>query len=150
MVARSASNSESVFPKTRIAGTLKKISDLLASLSVPKWGIADITSLHPLADTYPKAFSILVDGILPCSDPVTVSECGDCEICINACPYGCINGVNWFPGISWKALFDANICSAKREAFRKSIGHKHECGLCLLACPLGNGSGKVEMKRTYL
>ena len=246
MVARSASNSESVFPKTRIAGTLKKISDLLASLSVPKWGIADITSLHPLADTYPKAFSILlpyrpefktyselayhhllkrvdswiddavlkvsqifkanevkhfcvpqggqdpdtllamfphklaavraglgwigksslfinreygprvrlatilVDEILPCSDPVTVSECGDCEICINACPYGCINGVNWFPGISRKALFDAHICSAKREAFRKSIGHKHECGLCLLACPLGNGSGKVEMKRTYL
>ena len=60
MVARSASNSESVFPKTRIAGTLKKISDLLASLSVPKWGIADITSLHPLTDIYPKAFSILL------------------------------------------------------------------------------------------
>ena len=219
---------------------------MLASLSVPKWGIADITSLQPLAKTYPQALpilvpyqpefeiyselayhhllkkvglriddavlevskilktdglthfcvpqggqdpdtllakfphklaevcaglgwigkcsllvtrdygprvrlaTILIDGKLPCSDPVTASECGDCDICINVCPYHCIKGVTWVPGISRKTLFDAHICSAKREAFRKSIGHKHACGLCLLACPLGDGSGKVKMKREFL
>ncbi len=91
--------------------------------------------------------TLLVDYDLPYNEPVTTSQCGECKICAEACPYDCINNVNWYPGILRKELFDAHLCSSKREAFRSSIGHKHECGLCLLACPFGNGTGKIITKK---
>lgn len=224
----------------------EELADLLSSVSIFAWGIADISGLHPLSFEYPKALSILVsyapefriysetkyyhllekvsvqinkatsaisdhlqsvhvkhhcipqggqdprtllatfphklaavraglgwigkssllvtqqcgprvrlatlliDFDLPCNDPVTTSKCGECMICVEACPYDCIKGVNWFPGIPRGNLLDAHACSSKREAFRSSIGHKHECGLCLLACPFGNGTGKIITRKPRL
>ncbi len=43
--------------------------------------------------------TLLVDYNLPHNDPVTASECGECKISFEACPYDCINNVNWYPGI---------------------------------------------------
>jgi epoxyqueuosine reductase QueG len=84
-----------------------------------------------------KLSTVLVDCDFPCSGKVAESECGDCRVCIDACPYGCIKGHEWRPGIEREEMLDAFTCSARREAFRSRIGHKHECGLCLLACPIG-------------
>jgi epoxyqueuosine reductase QueG len=224
----------------------KKLTDLLSSLSIFAWGIADISGFHPLSAEYPNALSIvvsyvpkfrtysetkyhhlletvsvqinaatsaisdyfqsarvrhycipqggqdpktllatfphklaavraglgwigkssllvtqqcgprvrlatlLIDFDLPCNKPITISKCGECMICVQACPYDCIKGVNWFPGIPRDNLLDAHTCSSKREAFRSSIGHKHECGLCLLACPFGNATGKIITRNPRL
>ena len=81
--------------------------------------------------------TILIDNNIAQGEPVTSDKCGDCRVCVDACPYGCIKNVNWYPGIAREALFDAHLCSSKREEFIPAIGHKHECGLCLLACPWG-------------
>ena len=89
--------------------------------------------------------TLLIDFDFPCGEPVTASNCGECMICVDACPYACIKGVNWHPGMLREDLLDAHFCSAKREAYRSLIGHKHECGLCLLACPFGNGTGKIRI-----
>lgn len=219
----------------------EKLTDLLQSLSISDWGIADITGLHPLGEKFQRALSmlmayspqfnvynegryhkllkeigskldeatlevsrffesnqikhfsvpqggqdpktllamfphklaavrggmgwigkssllitnkygprvrlatILIDYNVPCDEPVTTSKCGGCKECVEACPYNCIKNVDWYPGISREELFDAHKCSAKREAFIKSIGHKHECGLCLLSCPHGESSGRVRI-----
>jgi len=219
------------------------LTDLLSSLSIFTWGVADISGLHPLSAEYPKALSVLVsytpafqiyseeeyhclleaigvqtdvatstisdffqsarvkhhcipqggqdpktllatfphkfaavraglgwigkssllvtqqhgprvrlatlliDFNLPCSEPVTTSKCGECMICVEACPYDCIKGINWYPGMLRDDLLDAHVCSSKRESFRSTIGHKHECGLCLLACPFGSGTGKTTIKK---
>lgn len=69
--------------------------------------------------------------------PVTRSDCGQCMECVKACPYHAIHGVNWYPGIARDQLFDAFLCSRKREAFLPKIGFKHPCGLCIQACPIG-------------
>jgi epoxyqueuosine reductase len=69
--------------------------------------------------------------------PVTVSQCGECMNCVQACPYQAIKGVNWYPGIARDALFDAYLCSRRREAFIPQLGYKHPCGLCIQACPFG-------------
>jgi epoxyqueuosine reductase QueG len=90
--------------------------------------------------------TLLIDVDLPCGDPVTTSKCGECVDCVDACLYHCILGVNWHPGMPRDDLLDAHLCSAKREAFRSAIGHKHECGLCLLACPFGKEIGSKTME----
>jgi epoxyqueuosine reductase len=81
--------------------------------------------------------TILFDADVSCGKPVTSSGCGECQECAKACPYGCIRGVNWYPGIPREDLLDAHQCSKTREGFTETMGRKHECGLCLLACPVG-------------
>lgn len=88
--------------------------------------------------------TILIDGDMACGQPVTTSKCGTCKACVEVCPDHCIKNVAWHPGIAREELLDAHTCNAKREAFVQSIGHKHECGLCLLACPRGNGQGGLK------
>lgn len=53
---------------------LKTLTDLISSLSIHIWGMADISGLHPLASEYPQALSILVSyspGFR------TYSDCGE-------------------------------------------------------------------------
>lgn len=81
--------------------------------------------------------AILLDADLPDGEPITDSGCGECELCVEACPYGCLRNVEWYPGLERTELFDPFLCHNKRNEFTKDIGRKHECGLCLLACPVG-------------
>jgi epoxyqueuosine reductase QueG len=69
-----------------------------------------------------------------------ISKCGDCTICAEACPYGCITGEHWHMGVKREVMLDAFRCSSTREQFIAKIGHKHTCGCCLLACPFGKHS----------
>jgi epoxyqueuosine reductase len=54
--------------------------------------------------------TLLIDSDLPGGEPITESKCGKCMICVEACPYGCIKGVNWYPGVLRNELFDAHLC----------------------------------------
>ena len=81
--------------------------------------------------------TILLDLDIPVGEPISESRCGDCCLCVEACPYGYVNGATWYPGIDRAELFDAFSCSHTRASFIPDIGHKHECGLCLLTCPIG-------------
>jgi len=81
--------------------------------------------------------TILLAAGLPANEPVTASRCGTCDACVTACPYGYICNTLWQPGVDREALFSPFDCSRKREAFISTLGHKHPCGLCLLACPIG-------------
>jgi epoxyqueuosine reductase QueG len=91
--------------------------------------------------------SIVLDIDCPGGKPITTSQCGDCRVCVEACPYDCIHGVNWYPGIAREDLFDPHTCSAKRAAFISKIGHKHECGFCLLSCPVGKQSQPTRLQK---
>ena len=69
--------------------------------------------------------------------PISLSKCGNCIKCVEACPYEAIKGANWYPGIERDKLLDAFLCSKKREEFISKLGYKHPCGLCIKACPIG-------------
>lgn len=84
-----------------------------------------------------RLLTVLVAADLPAAPPISESRCGECDACVAACPYGYITGAHWYPGIAREALFAPFACSATRESFRATLGHKHPCGLCLLACPVG-------------
>ncbi len=86
--------------------------------------------------------TILFDLDIRSDEPIIKSGCGSCDACVIACPYGCIKDVDWTPGIPREELLDAHGCSSIREGMISSLGHKDECGFCLLACPFGkNGYG---------
>lgn len=81
--------------------------------------------------------AIFVDLDLPINQPISESSCGECKVCVNACPHNCIHNKNWSVGIERDLLFDAIKC--------KSVGHKNieylgcnfSCGICAFSCPIG-------------
>lgn len=81
--------------------------------------------------------TVLTNASFTAGNPVTVSRCGGCDECVNACPYGAIKGETWYPGIERDKLVDAFLCSGKREEYIAELGYKHPCGLCIRACPIG-------------
>jgi len=82
-------------------------------------------------------FNVLMD-LEGAGAPTTLRPaCGTCTACIDACPQGYLTGAEWRDGIDRAQVIDAFACSSRMEMLGKPIGHKHSCGLCLLACPLG-------------
>lgn len=94
-------------------------------LVTPEWG--------------PRVFlrTVLVDARLNAAEPVENSRCGDCRACVDACPYACINGRDWEPGMNRDELLDVFTCNQVRLDAIPELGHKDACGFCLLACPSG-------------
>ena len=72
-------------------------------------------------------------------EPVTKSECGDCTLCVTACPYRNIYGNEWGEGITRDDLVDYHKCSVVRYniGIKKNMGRKVSCARCVLACPVG-------------
>jgi len=74
--------------------------------------------------------AILTDGPFQVDTPVVLSNCNDCNCCVDACPVGAIKGANWSQGIDRADLLDVQLCY---DYFRR----KNLCGLCLKACHIG-------------
>lgn len=71
-------------------------------------------------------------------EPVTKSECGDCRVCVDACPYKNIYGNNWEEGVSRDELVDYHKCSMVRYlGGMRKYGRKISCARCQLGCPVG-------------
>jgi epoxyqueuosine reductase len=81
--------------------------------------------------------TVLTNAPLTAGQPVNMSLCVHCTHCVDACPAHAHTGVNWQPGMTRAALYDAFKC---RETARglsvKSFGESVSlCGLCIVACP---------------
>jgi epoxyqueuosine reductase QueG len=74
--------------------------------------------------------AILTDGPFRVDTPVVLSNCNNCNCCVDACPVGAIKGANWSQGIDRAGLLDVRLCY---DYFRQ----KNLCGLCLKACHIG-------------
>jgi epoxyqueuosine reductase len=64
--------------------------------------------------------------------------CDDkCVLCIEACPYKALRGIQWDINKHREELIDYQLCNYKRSLYFKKHNRKHSCGLCMAACPLG-------------
>jgi len=81
--------------------------------------------------------SILTDAPLKTSQPINVSQCGDCKACMDACPGGAVLGKLWSVDIDRDAFFDAALCrKTARELTMQSLHIEHTlCGKCIEICP---------------
>lgn len=213
-----------------MADLRRELASVIDRIGFTKWGIGDITGLHPLADEYPKAVSlalafsppftvydepayfrlsaqireeteakskellevirhkgirnalipnalqnqaifshkraavraglgwigksdllvtpefgprvrlatILIDAEVDGDAPFTESRCGECQACAGACPARAIQ-VARNPETGKTGLVSAAECNRNRERTVPALGRKYSCGLCLLACPYGQG-----------
>ena len=87
--------------------------------------------------------AILMDYPLDCGNPVKKSYCGNCNACVEACPWKLIKGINWTVSTKRDELLDYQSCNKKRSEYLEICGRKHECGHCILACPRGTRGYKI-------
>jgi epoxyqueuosine reductase len=93
--------------------------------------------------------AILVNYNLPVGTPVINSLCpDDCFLCVNACPYKALKGIQWNINTMREELIVYKLCNAKRSLYIKKHGRKHACGYCMVACPLGLRDSGSFINRT--
>lgn len=69
------------------------------------------------------------------SNIVPVSVCGNCTLCVDACPSGAIKGHEWTIGCNREDMFDPEKCSEYMKKHFKHIGRGAVCGICMNVCP---------------
>jgi epoxyqueuosine reductase QueG len=88
---------------------------------------------------------LLKTPVVPESDPVDNSRCGNCRICVDICPAKAANGKLWNITVDRDGFFDAFKCRNQCTGFgRTRLGMDARiCGICVAACPIGqNRTGK--------
>lgn len=63
--------------------------------------------------------------------------CGECDLCVRACPSGAISGKSWSEGCCREDIFDPEKCSSYMKTHFKNIGRGAVCGICMSVCPYG-------------
>ena len=77
--------------------------------------------------------SILTDMPLEFDNPITDSECDECENCQNACPVKAINPQKWNDRLNRKDIIDIEACSEYIiDQYKNGLG----CIKCMSECKL--------------
>ncbi|MFC1527071.1 4Fe-4S double cluster binding domain-containing protein [Candidatus Latescibacterota bacterium] len=82
--------------------------------------------------------TVLTDADLPTGD-ILVPGCEDCTECADACPVQAFTGRAFDPEEPREVRFDAQACSDYFARMREEGEEPVVCGLCLHACPHGQG-----------
>ncbi len=77
--------------------------------------------------------TILTDMPFATGTPL-IKDCGECNLCKNACPAMAIRGVNYREGIPREEMFDAQACSTHMKKAYQHIGRGVVCGICIRKC----------------
>ena len=81
--------------------------------------------------------SVLTEAPLVTGTPVTESRCGDCALCVEACPGQAITGEHWHAGRPREDLLDAHACHRTCGDRSRAAGiGRGRCGVCMAVCPL--------------
>ena len=81
--------------------------------------------------------TILTNAPLSPNRPVNKSKCGDCTICLKACPAQAVVGNNWNVKSNRDELYDAAKCRkiARQRAYDSFGIEITQCGKCINVCP---------------
>ncbi len=83
-----------------------------------------------------RIITVLTDMKLITGKPIEISNCGECQKCVQICPGKAIVGRNWIRGVTREQIFNALRC---RQAIEEMIDQTNVtnliCGLCIAVCP---------------
>jgi epoxyqueuosine reductase len=86
--------------------------------------------------------SVIIDHPLkPSSPPVDESRCGNCKMCVEACPAQAVTGQLWNIYVDRDEFIDIRKCkeTANRLSLERIGKDERICGICVSACPVGQG-----------
>lgn len=93
--------------------------------------------LHHVLGPRVRLGTLFTDCPLSEAAKTAKSACGDCNLCVSACPARAIKGTQWHDGIERSEMFDPDVCNGyMREHFMK-IGRGAVCGICMKVCKYG-------------
>ncbi len=84
--------------------------------------------------------TVLIDRPPPLSSPPCIeSRCGNCSVCVEACPAGAANGRLWNVRVHRDEFFDPFKCREKcRELSKRNFDVDISlCAICVSVCPIG-------------
>jgi epoxyqueuosine reductase QueG len=80
--------------------------------------------------------TVLTDMPLPAGE-MQPAQCGDCRVCVDACPCGALTGRAWSVSAAREDIVDAQLCSRHMKKVYQHIGRGAVCGICMAVCPFG-------------
>jgi epoxyqueuosine reductase QueG len=83
--------------------------------------------------------TVFTDCPFDLSEVTYVDMCGECNLCVDACPAGAIKGGKWEPGTVREDIFDPQKCSEYMKRAFHHIGRGAVCGICMSVCPHNKG-----------
>ena len=80
--------------------------------------------------------SLLTDAPLTVNQPYDESLCGNCHVCVDACPAGALKGALWRLDVKRDAIVDREVCRDKQlEIMKSATGIEQDlCGKCFAVC----------------
>ena len=77
--------------------------------------------------------TILTDLPVKSELPILENGCGDCQLCVKACPAGAIFGQK--PTADGERNIDPEKCSKYMKEHFQDVGRGSVCGICIKVCP---------------
>ncbi len=78
---------------------------------------------------------IYINTDLPVNTHVRHNHCGDCKLCVEACPVECLKNKKWSTRVSRKDIIDEAACLEYRSRNYSMTGSYEECDRCVRFCP---------------
>ncbi len=79
--------------------------------------------------------TVFTDAPLKTLEMPPESLCGNCDLCVRACPAMAIRNTEFAQGKKREDLLDAKACSDYMKEKFKHIGRGSVCGICMQVCP---------------
>ncbi len=79
--------------------------------------------------------TLLTDAPLETSTEFSKGSCGNCSLCVNACPALALSGENFSQDNPEATLIDRHTCSEYMKDNFQRIGRGAVCGICMRNCP---------------
>lgn len=80
--------------------------------------------------------SVLTDAPVETARPINGSNCGNCQLCKEACPGEAVSGIPWTPQLTREEFFDAFACADTCDRLCREAGIEETiCGRCIVSCP---------------
>lgn len=72
-----------------------------------------------------RLVSVLTDAPLRPSEPISESKCGECMLCVRACPARALKGRNWTLNITREDLMEVSQCHAVLVTVKWSLENQY-------------------------
>jgi len=90
---------------------------------------------HPEYGPHVVWATLVTNAPLAVSEPSHESDCGDCGLCVAACPGGAITGRPWRREDGMVRLVDTERCRVVLDENERATGRR-VCGRCAMACAM--------------